>query len=488
MFDKWSAEGRTELVIDLDRTDALADLRHFYGAAAPRVLEEVLGHAYRLGAHTAVVEPRYVDADYRNEHSRFYSTTFRRYPSVAHRMHFFGDTTASLTAGEAKPFRFRNRDYVGYTVLRPVPAAPVGRTMLRTSPVVERQTIACLARDTVNLFGSDLAVVGVPFYAQDAQLSRCGQATMLTTAYYHHLAFGQPRFLPGDLADAITGSGGELGRLLPSPGLNIDQLVDAASAIGLPPVVYPLERFEAGGLDVEATICRYLNSRLPVTVATHDHAFLIVGYERSRRGDGSSHVRFLRQDDETGPYQWVDQWRLDETYGRWQYVIAPLPPKVYLKGEEAEEIGKRTVLNTLRASGDAKDLALLARLDDPARPLSWRSAVIPSNEFKRSVSARGLRDDLAAAYQFAHLSRYVWVVELTDRVLRDERQPCVFAEAVIDATDHERDPRPLAWRLPSGFGMYLPDIDKTVPGPRPGMTEPIRSVIETFQPHVLRTP
>ena len=42
--------------------------------------------------------------------------------------------------------------------------------------------------------------------------------------------------------------------------VNIGQLVDAASAVGLPPVVYPLERLRAAGPDVEPTICRYPNS------------------------------------------------------------------------------------------------------------------------------------------------------------------------------------------------------------------------------------
>jgi hypothetical protein len=486
VFEKWSAGGRPVLVIDLGQPDAFVRLRESYGAVAPTVITEVLGQAMRLGASSAVIEPRYIDVDYRNEHSRFYSTTFRRYPSVAHRMHFFADPVEALSA-EAKPFVFRNRRYLGYTVLRPVGAAPVGRTVLQAPSTVQRQAVACLARDSVNLFGSDLEIVGIPFYAQDAQLSRCGQATMLATAYYHHLVFGRPRFLPGDVADSVSSSGGELGRLVPSPGVNIDQLVDAASAVGLPPEVYPLARLSKAGTDVEAIICRYLNSRLPVTIATRGHAFLLVGYERPQHSGGVG-IRFLRQDDEVGPYQWVDQWRLDERYGPWQYVIAPLPPKVYLNGEDAEEIGKDAVLSRLATTCKAEDAALLARYQSNDRPLSWRSAVIPSNDFKRLVTERRLPDDVAVTYQLAHLSRYVWVVELTDRALRDAGQPCVLAEAVLDATDHVRDPRPLAVRVPSGVDLHLPDLDKNVPGQCSGTDVPVISVVEAFAPQVRRTP
>jgi len=76
------------LLVDLREAGALDYLVDEYGQRRPLVLKQVLGHAYAAGAQTAVIEYRYIDADYRDEHSRFYSTTFRRYPSVAHRIHF----------------------------------------------------------------------------------------------------------------------------------------------------------------------------------------------------------------------------------------------------------------------------------------------------------------------------------------------------------------------------------------------------------------
>ncbi|MEZ5194242.1 MAG: hypothetical protein R2734_18360 [Nocardioides sp.] len=59
---------------------------------------------------------------------------------------------------------------------------------------------------------------GVPFYSQDNQLTRCGQAAMLSTGYYYHLAFGEVRMLPGGIAHAAGVNAGELGRWMPSPG------------------------------------------------------------------------------------------------------------------------------------------------------------------------------------------------------------------------------------------------------------------------------
>jgi hypothetical protein len=100
---------------------------------------------------------------------------------------------------------------------------------------------------------------------------------------------------------------------------------------------------------------------------------------------------------------------------------------------------------------------LLAQLNDPERPLSFRSTVVLSNEFKQTLRPRLYPGDVAAAYQRMQLSRFVWVVELTNRALRDAGEPCVLAEAVIDATDHVRDLHVLGWRIPGAVWGWLPD-------------------------------
>lgn len=89
---------------------------------------------------------------------------------------------------------------------------------------------------------------------------------------------------------------------------------------------------------------------------------------------------------------------------------------------------------------------------------------------------------MAAAYQRMQLSRFVWVVELTDRALRDAGEPCVLAEAVVDATDHVRDLHVLGWRIPGAVWGWLPDDDAhTVREP----LEPTDPTISIAQPRDL---
>ncbi len=220
-------------------------------------------------------------------------------------------------------------------------------------------------------------------------------------------------------------------------------------------------------------ICRYLNSGLPVTVATHSHAFVLVGYGRSRDTEGNKLLHFIRQDDEAGPYRKIDSWMLDN-YGIWEYAIVPLPEKVYLPGENAEEIGSELIISELERSSDKGAADLLDR--HFRRTLTFRSTVVESNKFKQTLPSRHYPNKIAAAYQRMQLSRLVWVVELTDPEARDAGKPCVLAEAVIDATEHLRDLHVLGWRIPGALWGWLPDQDEKMIMDGLPPTEPMVSI------------
>jgi hypothetical protein len=436
------------------------------------VLQSVLSHALTLGARSAVIEFRYLDPDWRNEHREFYATTFRRYPSVAHRLHFFKDPLNPDFLSPDRPATFKGMKYLGYCVLRPVPAAPVGRTMLKAQSLVP---VTCVARDKVNLFGTKLAVEGMPFIAQDGQLARCAQTTTWVTAYYQHLKFGGPRILPGEIAKAAS-TIVEAGRQLPSPGLTDEQICEASRSIGLPPLVYPL-RYLAADQTPPQIICRYLNSGIPVTITTPHHAFVLIGYDVTRDKDGNDVFRFVSQDDEVGPYRIIRDWKLDDN-GPWQIAIVPLPPKVYLAGENAEQVGGQKIFTALDRSPTEAAVSLMSRLLEPEEPLTLRSTVVRSNEFKTTMDERDYPPEIAAALQRMQLSRFVWVVELVDRALSEAGEPCVLAEAVIDATDHERDLRVLGWRIPGSVGAWLPDEDRSAVREPLDPSDPTKSIAQ----------
>lgn len=460
MFDarRWSVDGEPARVIDLTQPGSLDFLTDYYADANPAVFREALGGAYLAGAKTAVIEFRYLDADYRDEHSRFYSTTFRRYPSAAHRIHLFAEPATAQLADPDVPVQFEPLGYLGYIVARPVPGGPVGRVMLTPPPHVTG--ITCLSTDTVNLFGENLSVTGTPFIAQDAQMSRCAHAALWVVARHHHLKWGAPKFLPSAIVDAVPLEAGP-GRTLPSPGLTLTQMSAASSRMGLPPMVYDVDRLPVGET-VQRIVCRYLNSGLPVIVAGNGHAFVLIGYRRANEHEADERIEFIRQDDEVGPYQVVDDFIFDD-YAPWKYLVVPLPAKLYVAGEEAEVLGK----------------AWLERIfDREGHPLSdrvtFRTTAMLSNEYKTGLEDRGLPANPAAVLRRASMSRWIWVVEAVDRDLRYARQPCVLGETIIDSTDHLRDRSPLAWRTPDSVTVTAPDTRREATTPTATPTPPLR--------------
>ena len=454
-FVWWTRPVSAEL-FDLRAISDLRTLRERYAGINPVVFDEVLGHAYDLGGRSVVAEYRYLDADYRNEHSQFYSTTFRRYPSVAHRLHFFTEQLSSEVLDAREPSSFPNDSYLGYSVIRPVSAGSVGRTMLLPGDDLAKY-VSCKARDTTNLFGTELTVTAAPFMTQESQLGVCVHVTAWVCAYYHHKGLGAPRYLPGDIA---AGAPSKLGRMVPAIAMSVEQLSAMLESIELPPVVYDLRDLQQGE-SLFMIACRYLNSGLPVVVAGGRHAFVLVGYRRIAQPEGQhARIEFIRQDDQHGPYQIVENPFLDD-WRPWQYLVIPLPRKVYVSGERAETVGRERLKQALRDSATDEAADLLDRIDKDE--VVFRSAVVRSNQFKARLASRHAPQDVVAAYQWGQMSRWVWVVEAIDHDAWDAGEPSVCAEVLIDATDHSGDPRPIAWRLPDRVIISDPDNDTASP-------------------------
>ena len=455
---------------DLLRSADLAALWADYGGQQGKLYARIIAHADRVGARSVLVEYRYVDADYRSEHSTFYSTTFRRYPSVAHRLHFFDDLLHDTALDTDRPSSFDSSGYLGYTVIRPVDTSPVGRTMI--PPEAELSDfVTCSVTDEVNLFGSTLSVTASPFMAQDTQLSVCVHVAAWVCAYYHHLRFKAPRLSPSDISSFAPM---ERGRMVPSNGLTVTQLAQMLTSARLPPVVYDLAQLPPDET-VVSVACRYLDSGMPVVVAAGRHAFVLVGY-RWVREEGRRRVQFIRQDDLCGPYELVENIALDQ-YRPWQHLVTPLPSKVYMSGEGAEKLGRKK-LRAILAKGEHPQCAeLLADLDSDKPTIDFRSSVHHSNEFKRNLQGN-VPDEIAGTFQWLQLSRWIWIVELVYLDKWYKNEDCVVASAIIDATDHAQSHTLLGWRIPGAVGWTVPDfaVDGSLDVPDFG---PLRSVVST---------
>ncbi|MBA3652584.1 MAG: hypothetical protein H0W70_00140 [Actinobacteria bacterium] len=463
-FSDWTpANPEPAQIVDLRPEGVLLGLARYYEGTRPAVVHEALGQAYSLGAQTAVIEFRYLDPDYRSEHSRFYSTTFRRYPSVAHRLHFFSSPPPDEWRDPERSLDFTSLDasYLGFVVMRPLPGARVGRVALAAHDDLVKD-VTCITREHVNVFGAPMSIRAAPFMAQDAQLGVCAHMALWVVAQHHHLAYGRARCTAAEVAELIPTDLG-LGRPAPSSGLTVEQLAAGCRALGLPALVYKCKETTdlPAGEKIPGVACRYLNSGMPVIVAAGGHhAFTLVGYRRVDAGTKDERIHFIRQDDEIGPYQVVEDFAHD-LHGKWEWLIVPLPSKVFVPGEIAESLGSEQILETASHSPHPAAQDLVAETADPTnRAVSFRSTVVRSNQFKASLVERGFVPEAAALYRRLPLPRWIWVVEAIRKDEREQRAYAVVAEAVIDATDHSRDMHVLAWRVPGALWTWRPDEDE----------------------------
>jgi Papain-like cysteine protease AvrRpt2 len=408
-------------IADLDRTPALNS-----------VLEAIEGRAT-----LAMIEPEYVDRDFRDEYVNHYATTYRALSSRCRRLHFF--------KAEGRSDR-----YLGYCVLRPVRAHPTCRTVI-APPDELLPFVSCLCTSVVRPHGRRLRVEGFPYMEQDSQLGVCAHASVWMVALYHHLAHHTPRRVVSDIALGAA-SHPEPIRVTPSGGLSATQVAVALNHLGLNAIPYALDRITPIE-SISSIVCRYLNSRLPVVLATSGHVTVLIGYGRDRAG----RLFYVRSDEANGPYTVV--YDTDDPLGGWNFLFVPTPGRIYLSGEVAEDAARLIFQGLLLQRDHA---SLRKRLSGPLR---LRTYATQAGDYKVRLPERCISRTIDQRLRFVGTSNWVWVVELQDPALAMSRQ-CVVGEIVIDATCDQIDANPLFGYLLGD--SYVWDDGRELPVRRPG--------------------
>lgn len=470
----WDLPDPAHIAVPADDAEWDALLDRYRGGTNDKPLERCIQVARTHGARTVITETRYVDLDYRSEHHAYYGRGHREVPAHAHRLHFFARELPAVTDLTTLP---HDHGYIGYVSVRPVDVGPVSRAMLPPPP--DAPGVRCAVNETVGFFGQSLKVTGVPFGQQDAGLGACAHVAAWVCHYTAALRGEVARVPRGDFA-LLSDPSLSPARPLPSNGLTVQQLSDLLRRFSLPPIFYVLGQLPsprlpwqapdpvAPGPDapggtwdtrVFAVLCRYLNGGFPVLIGTSDHAFVVIGW--SRDPNDPKRILFVRHDDQQGPYLPVHN-PLDDVmaqmddeihhYGPWRTLQVPVPPKIWLAPENAERKAGQLLhaLSGPLAAAIKKhiggDVEILPDLVAAGR-LALRTYPALSETFKQRLQGLGLDPAHVRGYRLARLPRYVWVVEVVDRQLRDQGKPCVLGEAVVDATSSDISPDVVAYRL-----------------------------------------
>jgi hypothetical protein len=380
------------------------------------VLPAVYGLANGLGATQASIEFDYIDADYRDEFSHFYATTFRALPDRCERIHFL-----------------KGHEYLGFSVIRPIIERPVSRTLM-PPPGKLADSIGPLCESKVHPYGFPYDVSGFPFLSQDFQYGVCAHAAIWMIAMYYHLSRSHGRYFISDVVEAAQQHA--LGRAVPSAGLNQLQIATALRQLKLPPLQYVPESLERLNQTFERLACRYLNSRIPVLLLIPRHTLVLIGY--GRRPDGR--LFFVAHDDAKGPYRVIGDSKHDPQ-APWGGLVVPLPGKIYLTAEAAERTGREYLGRLIETEDSLKTLRGIR--------MRYRTYAKEIAEYKGGLADRDMPPDVIDWHQLTGASHWIWVVEVQDGEAAAASRDCVIGEIAIDATSDPLTPFALFGNLPT---------------------------------------
>jgi len=260
-----------------------------------------------LGAAHVLVENEYFDRDFLSEFVAYYGSSAKGYSNRCKRLHFFTSCALDrrklrLAVGGSPRVRKALQDaYLGFVVIRPLPGAPFGRTVLKWYPnggggrpprVLEStRSYEC------HVAGMPLSVDGLAWQQQDTGVGAC--ATIALWSMLHSSAYDDHHAIPttADITRSANRTAALGSRVFPSLGLRVEQLCEAVKENSLAPILAQgtaaLNGRPAFGRDQFAiNAASLLRSGYPVLImgalfnrATHQlvgfHAVCAVGFRDS---------------------------------------------------------------------------------------------------------------------------------------------------------------------------------------------------------------
>lgn len=500
----------TYAVEPLDTAETWAQLAKALGDGHPDVVQSTIRHLRVLGVKSYVIEDPYIDRDYSADYLQFYARTFRTYPRHCRRAHFFAEDISSIldqprsTEQLHQLRQVARRSYCGFCVIRPLPKAPIGRTVLgaqvRGRPGME-STVTCRAEYEANLLGVDLKVTGTAYLQQDARVGACAQVSIWAGMRHMHARHGYNWMSVADITRLAAPTTPDEATSLPagSDFLNSERMLRAISEAGYQPLCLT-------GANIASAILPYVESGIPVVVGLNigtdvGHAVTVIGRVFATQAQPTDAVidyvsAFIVHDDQGGPYmllpvedpassphkfagdtimRFLHSGTVELSAHHATFAVALMSPRVFSTAATAEVSARDRINETLSKlpyiqprlvdHGFVVNERLLAELQDAhaSSDIVLRTYLTSAAGYRRHIADGTACDDLKDALLALHLPHFNWVTEIAtigsyNHASAGMRR--IYGHTIIDATSTGKDGDGLlALHLP-GL-LFTRDIDES---------------------------
>lgn len=512
----------------VDRLSSIlvADPLHLAGPAAHSILDIVIKSIHAGQCRSALVEHNYFDQEWSRAYQKFYSRSFPQYNRYSIRIHFFSRFVQrrNLHFLEGPIW---SKSYLGYCVVRPLHGRKIGRTVISPS-VADSAADFPLTLSTfeVNLAGSRLYVGGAPFLEQDGGAAVCASCAIWMSTAMAGQRFGLPTSTPAEITELATGFPLSE-RVLGSTGLRVEEMESALRGMGYNPVLLGITNRTTALQAIHPYLEGGLAPILLLQLETGGHAAVAVGhgYDTSRPLEAQAEVmweegpiRFRRSsdwinyllihDDQRGAFRRLRfltageaethgldtqngcPVEIDMNYssiagnGAWPTAgrgtltgaVIPVPPRISMKGLEAEEKSARLTQILFDTFGATVPENLVLR-----------TYLARSNEFKRRARQRGLPNRIQALYRSKSFPRWIWVTELcstSDVSDSDPNRRKIRGEIILDGNGSSSTPDFVSIHLVLGdigyLSMMRPDDHNVADALEHGMLYPGASLYDSW--------
>lgn len=403
--------------------------------------EYFVGYLEKLDCSTILVEPQYVDRDYLLDFAAYYARCFRRIPRNCRRLHFFSrevtqdEVEQALVGEDGKSFSDLQDAYLGFIVVKPLPAKFYGRTCLVSYSDEERRHFPARRTYDVNLAGDRLTVESLAFQEQDRDIAACATSAIWSALHKTGHAYGYRIPTPSEITKLADDHPLTDQRKIPNNGLSVYEIRQAIKSLGMEAEIYANQSTE----NILAVTYAYCAAGLPVILGyglrdkrkkdVGHHAVAVAGYSLpglpgKSAGRLSSRIdKLYLHDDQAGPFSRatvVSKTELETGFpgehppiNAHDFVaIIPVDPKIRISFDDANEY-----VNVLAHFMDALQV-----------DVEWELKLQNAIEFKRDVRTDPAYGAAARkVLREAPLPKHVWLIRAWNN---DE----LLFDVLLDAT------------------------------------------------------